>query len=1028
MKIRKKIQASEDIRLTGKYVYRIWQGKLRIGEIIYRDKNADVPQCANVAVTWDDGSSTTTTANLLRYIEPSANMDMIREVQGFFNELGMDISNEVKLFDYYLEQTGDVDKADKLSDEAAHYGRQLTTQQWVNVKAATASRAVQYGEFIIALDIGGDGYNILKDGQIWDEGYASVQKAMKAIDESGEKEDITAAITPRDVKVRITTRKGHLLEEVVIHDALYNEATGFCQKAEEYISEKYPAGMTKHTVEYVQSAMQYAPGSDNWTARDNSEFFNKQNTEGESHPDVGKAARVIKKGDELYGKKYPIVKVADDVYTLRLGETTTATYRRSDLTLHTSSITSASRPAGPYIVWVKIKGQSEWRMFKSSQHATVDDDFLARVSANNKEDYSDVIVLPQGQDPNVDDDALPTSKQEFTSEKTSINSSKLPAIYKMIHIPAGSVVIDYGGGKFDNAVDYMAQQDVTLHVYDPYNRSDEHNREVIRAIRKNGGADYAICSNVLNVIKEASIRKEVLENIKRLLKSNGKLYLTVYEGKGDGAEGETKSGYQLNRPTAGYLEEIQEVFPDAVRKGKLITATPAVGSVKSSTDISASNAENKQAALLQKITDKVLEYMQGPEGGFELEDAKYYSKVEGRMENGAFVVEVRCECGYDFMMNLADELNHIIQEVDHDAYFDMEQPGIMTAYLYHEAITSATRLKRIAKLNEFDNGFVFHSWAEMSEEEAETLAKQMSIKNPNQVYYVAYDDVMNPASELRWVNGKSYSDMEVLFREGRPHLKVGDTYQPITSAQNWRDIPERSLEPPEYPDNRYDMEDTLEFAFDLTITVDDTGYYEYSEESKKDFVGEGRDGAWMGDEYFGYLVCDPNTLEEQLDELITHMIPEKAGTYKIKGVAHLVYDIEGVEPETDDEVFFNSGEVSFNFAKSSVDSFKWEPVKSGVKSAEQVRRTRKVDLDNGYYYAEYSNGAKQITKSRPYDDADYYYALLKNRKWLICKAGKIFKTIDEAEFDQLDEIEFMNELVDELEMVNSVIKPKMMHN
>lgn len=832
-----------------------------------------------------------------------------------------------------------------------------------------SGKSVQYGEFIIALDLGGDGYNILKDGQIWDEGYASVQKAMQAIDESGEKEDITAAITPRDVKVRITTRKGHLLEEVVIHDALYNEATGFCQKAEQYISEKYPAGMTKHTIEYVQSAMQYAPGSDNWTARDNSELFNKQNAQGQSHPDVGKTARVIKKGDELYGKKYPIVKVVDDVYTLQLGGTTTATYRRDAITLHNAGI-------------------------KASDDATS----------------------------TSDEDLLPTSQQEFTSEKTSINSSKLPAIYKMIHIPAGSVVIDYGGGKFDNAVDYMADQDVTLHVYDPYNRSEEHNREVIRAIRKNGGADYAICSNVLNVIKEASIRKEVLENIKRLLKSNGKLYLTVYEGKGDGAEGETKSGYQLNRPTAGYLEEIQEVFPDAVRKGKLITATPVGGSVKSATDISASDAKNNQAVLLQKVIDKVLEYMQGPEGGFDLEDAKYYSKVEGRMENGAFVVEVRCECGYDFMMNLADELNPIIQEVDDRAYFDMEQPGIMTAYLYQDAITSATRLKRIAKLNEFDNGFVFHSWTEMSEEEAENLAKQMSIKNPNQVYYVAYDDVMNPASELRWVNGKSYPDMDVSFREGRPHLKVGDTYQPITSAQKWWDIPERSLEPPEYPDDRYDMEETLDFDFDLTITVDDTGYYEYSDKSKEDFVGDGRDGAWMGDEYFGYLVRDPNTLQEQLDELIRHMIPEKAGTYNIRGVAHLVYDIEGVKPETDDEVFFNSGDVSFNFNKSSVDNFKWEDVKSKVESAEQVRRTRRVDLGNWYYYAEYSNGAKQITKSRPYDDADYYYAIYKDGKWLICKKGKVFKTINEDDVDSLEDI------AEELEMVNGGIAPKMVHN
>lgn len=46
--------------------------------------------------------------------------------------------------------------------------------------------------------------------------------------------------------------------------------------------------------------------------------------------------------------------------------------------------------------------------------------------------------------------------------------------------------------------------------------------------------------------------------------------ITVYEGSGKGNEGPTKSGYQLNRKTADYLEEIQMIFPDATRKGKLI--------------------------------------------------------------------------------------------------------------------------------------------------------------------------------------------------------------------------------------------------------------------------------------------------------------------------------------------------------------------------------------------------------------------------------------------------------------------------
>lgn len=982
--------SSSDLVLNGTRVFRIWQGKLRLGELTYRDPNAEDPRRASVAVVWDDGSTTTTKAGSLRYISPDADLAKIEEVQMLFNEYGIDISSEASLLEYYLEQTGDEDEADQLAEEAAHYGRQLTTQQWVNITAATAANSVQYGDFIISRDLGGDGYNIYIDGELWDEGYGSIQKAMQAIDDSGENTSgVISAETPK---------------------------------------------------RNVNAAMQYASPSDNWLQRDNSKYFEERNARGAAHPDVGKYARIIKRDDDLYGKKYVIISVIDDVYTLQLGGTTTATYRRDDITIHNATVQSASRSAPRYVVWVKVRGEDKWRKFKGSYNPSVDDEFLQRVSENNNTDYSDVVVLPNGTDANKirhndstfhldtyerllkvtkgssinadsvkltviegwnilfsqdyhygydcsydrqfatetkpyiediiqdvateygvkpeniirsdngknvfrdsinssedieDEDTLPISEQEFTSERTSINSTKLPAVYKMINIPAGQVGIDYGGGKFDNAVEYMAEQGVTLVVYDPYNRTAEHNKEAIRTIRANGGADFAICSNVLNVIKEANVREEVLQNMKKLLKPSGKLYLTVYEGKADRAEGETKSGYQLNRPTSGYLDEIREVFPDAVRKGKLITATPNGTPVQSARDINAGELTDDQFELLLNLRNKAHEVLLTPHFGFPEEDVNDYYFVEGKMVEDAFVVEVRAELDYDSMMDLADELNPVIQKVDRDAYFDMEEPGIMSAYLYHEAITSA--------------------------------------------------------------------------------------------QYTWHNFPELPLDPPEPPDNRYDMEEELEFEFDLVIDVDDTGYYEYTPESQQDFHGDMPGGAWWGREYSGYLVRRPSELEEHLDALIGPMLPEKAGRYRIRGTAYLVYEIEGVEPETDDMIFVNSGEVSFCFEKSRVEGFQWEPLESEITSAAQLTRPD-IDLNHGYFYAEYNSGAKQITKARPYDDADYYYALRRNNKWLICKSGKIFKTIDQDEFDYLDEIDFMNKIADELEMVNSNIRPRMMYN
>lgn len=205
------------------------------------------------------------------------------------------------------------------------------------------------------------------------------------------------------------------------------------------------------------------------------------------------------------------------------------------------------------------------------------------------DEYSDDIYGAEATDSSYEDD-IQEIGQEFTSENTSINSGRLPAVFNMVSFEPGTVNLDYGGGKFDNVAEYLTQYDVVNLVYDPYNRTAEHNKEVIRLIREHGGADTATCSNVLNVIKEPEVRLNVLKNIKKLVKSGGTVYITVYEGKGNASEGPTKSGYQLNRKTADYMEEVQQVFPDATRKGKLIVATNNGSAVTSATAISSNES------------------------------------------------------------------------------------------------------------------------------------------------------------------------------------------------------------------------------------------------------------------------------------------------------------------------------------------------------------------------------------------------------------------------------------------------------
>ncbi len=68
----------------------------------------------------------------------------------------------------------------------------------------------------------------------------------------------------------------------------------------------------------------------------------------------------------------------------------------------------------------------------------------------------------------------------------------------------------------------------------------------------------------------------------------------------------------------------------------------------------------------------------------------------------------------------------------------------------------SSKYKRIVRTDESDKKLYF-DWKQLSAEEAEALAKKTSIENPGIIYYVRYNDEMNPISDTYWLEGISYS-------------------------------------------------------------------------------------------------------------------------------------------------------------------------------------------------------------------------------------------------------------------------------
>jgi hypothetical protein len=164
-----------------------------------------------------------------------------------------------------------------------------------------------------------------------------------------------------------------------------------------------------------------------------------------------------------------------------------------------------------------------------------------------------------------------TPPQEISSADTSINQRQMPATFKRVKWQSGTRNADIGGGRFDNATEYLAESGVENVVYDPYNRTQESNQAAVAKV-SGGQSDTATVNNVLNVIAEPESRDLVIRQAADAIKPDGKAYFLIYEGDKKGTGSPTKAGWQENRKAETYVAEIRKHFGSVTRKGNLIIA------------------------------------------------------------------------------------------------------------------------------------------------------------------------------------------------------------------------------------------------------------------------------------------------------------------------------------------------------------------------------------------------------------------------------------------------------------------------
>lgn len=161
-------------------------------------------------------------------------------------------------------------------------------------------------------------------------------------------------------------------------------------------------------------------------------------------------------------------------------------------------------------------------------------------------------------------------KQQFSSAATSINSSRLPAVYgKLPAVP--HVIFDYGCGRYIKHIRAALPADTVYLPYDVFNQPPAVNAATCAAVNGyhvDGQPVSVVCSNVLNVIMEDEIIEGIAANIRSIIRDGGTAYVAVYEGNRTGQGRQTgPDQYQRNQPLRDYLR----FFPGAeIRRGVII--------------------------------------------------------------------------------------------------------------------------------------------------------------------------------------------------------------------------------------------------------------------------------------------------------------------------------------------------------------------------------------------------------------------------------------------------------------------------
>lgn len=145
-------------------------------------------------------------------------------------------------------------------------------------------------------------------------------------------------------------------------------------------------------------------------------------------------------------------------------------------------------------------------------------------------------------------------EQQYTSAETCRNQKAAGAKFVADTFEMPIRVLDFGGGKFSEAKEFLESVGAICEVYDPYNRSYAEN---VNALSQK--YDLMMCNNVLNVLTD-DVLPNVINDMYRIAKlcDIKKIVITVYERERTGVGCQTgEDSYQRNEKIDAYIEKLR---------------------------------------------------------------------------------------------------------------------------------------------------------------------------------------------------------------------------------------------------------------------------------------------------------------------------------------------------------------------------------------------------------------------------------------------------------------------------------------